>query len=295
MASVFPNASASSSAPRRGAACCVVLALLFLGVTPEPAARADELPAAGAASRELKDQCADAYEATQRERSAGRLLAARAQGIFCAQASCPEVLRGDCARWVGEIANGVPSLVIEARTPAGELVTAVRVLTDGAPWGDHLDGRSREIDPGRHRFRFESLGFFAQERELVVVEGREQQRLSVVLQPQPTQPLPARRVPAASYVLAGVGVVGLASFAYFGLAGNAKKSDLSRCQPACAASRREPIERDYLAADISLGVSLASFGISAWLALAGHRPTAAPSLDVRAGSQGALLAYRAGF
>ena len=89
--------------------------------------------------------------------------------------------------------------------------------------------------------------------------------------------------------------MGLARFAYFGLSGNGKKSDLATCEPACARSLRAPIQRDYLAADVSLGVSLVSFGLSAWLALASQRAPRDQGLEVHAGSQGALLAYKRGF
>jgi hypothetical protein len=250
------------------------------------------------AAAEVKNRCADAYEATQRERAVGHLLAARSAGIFCAQASCPDVLREDCAKWASEIVASIPSLVLEARSPSGELLSDVHVQADGAPFSDRLDGRSREVDPGRHRFRFEAAGFVPTERELVVVEGHETQRLSVTLAPEaePTLPPPPRQhVPAASYALAGVGVLGLASFAYFGLSGNARKSDLSGCEPDCSRSLRSPIQRDYLVADVSLGVSLVSFGVSAWLALASRRAPREPALEVRAGSQGAVVGYRRRF
>jgi hypothetical protein len=275
------------------------LVTLLGSLAPARLACADDsaAPAVDSAALAVKNRCADAYEATQRERAAGHLLAARTDGIFCAQASCPDVLREDCAKWAGELGASIPSLVVEARGPSGELLSDVRVQQDGAPFKDHLDGRSQEVDPGRHRFRFEAAGFVPSERELVVLEGHETQHLSVTLALLPKPALARRRVPAASYALAGVGVLGLASFAYFGLSGNQKKSELSSCEPACARSLRAPIQRDYLVADVSLGVSLVSFGVSAWLALASasQRAPRHQGLEVRAGSQGALVAYERGF
>jgi hypothetical protein len=297
MASAYPSASASSSGARRALACCLSLATLLGTLSPSRLASADDRapPAPDTAALALKNRCADAYEATQRERAAGHLLAARTAGIFCAQSSCPDVLREDCAKWAGELGASIPSLVLEAHGPSGELLNDVRVQADGALFSEHLDGRSREVDPGRHHFRFEAAGFVPTERELVVLEGRETQRLSVTLElePQPARPRP--RVPVASYALAGAGVLGLAGFAFFGLSGNHKKSQLSSCEPACPPAQRAPIQRDYLVADVSLGVSVVSLGLSAWLALASQRAPKDQALEVRAGSQGALLAYKHGF
>jgi hypothetical protein len=299
MASAYPSASASNGGLRRALAWGVSLATLLGTLTPSRLASADDSapPAVDNASLEAKNRCADAYEATQRERAAGHLLAARTAGIFCAQSSCPDVLREDCAKWAGELGASIPSLVVEARGASGELLSDVRVQADGALFSEHLDGRSREVDPGRHRFHFEAAGFVPVERELVVLEGHETQRLSVTLElePKPLRPRPRMPVPVASYALAGVGALGLASFAYFGLNGNHKKDQLSSCEPACPPSQRAPIQRDYLAADVSLGVSLVSLGVSAWLALASQRAPKDQALELRAGSQGALLAYKRGF
>ncbi len=297
MASASRSANACSWAaiPRRAAAACLGAGLVLAGGTQRASAQ-EAAPVSDPGALELKNQCADAYEATQRERAAGRLLGARKAGIFCAQASCPDVLRGDCAKWAAEITSGIPSLVIEARGPTGELLTNVTVHMDGALLGDHLDGRSHEVDPGRHHFRLQAPGFAPKESELTVVEGHETERLSVTLQRVALPPGPRRPVPVTAYVAGGVGALGLASFAYFGLSGNHRKGELSSCQPACAHSLRAPIERDYLAADISLGVSLVSFGISAWLAIASQRRAAeVPALAVRASSDGALFAYRRNF
>ena len=281
---------------RRGLAAWLCLALAAGTLARSARARADE-PAPGEPSPvDIKNQCADAYEATQRERAAGHLLAARKDGIFCAQPSCPEVLRTDCAKWTSEASNSIPSLVIEARTRAGEVLTEVFAQVDGSAFSDRLDGRSRELDPGRHHIHLEALGFLPNDSDFVVVEGHQAQRLSITLDPEPILPPAPRPLPAAAYALGGVGVLSLASFTFFGLSGNHKKSELSSCQPACPTSMRSPIERDYLVADISLGVSVVSFGVAAWLALASPKNAAqAAAFDVRAASDSVSFGYRRRF
>ena len=242
------------------------------------------------ATSDIKNQCADAYEATQRERAAGHQLAARKNGIFCAQTSCPEVLRGDCAKWEAELSSSIPSLVIEVRNPHGELLTNVYVELDGAPFAQHLDGRAFEIDSGRHHFRFEALGFSAQERDVVVLQGNETERLRVVLQPEPMTPPARRSIPRISYVLGGVGVLALGSFSYFGLSGNHKRNALEVCRPACASDLEAPIKQDYVAADVSLGAALVSVGVAAYLAIRGQdAPASEQALRVRVSTDSALI------
>ena len=297
MASASPSANACSSAQRRGLGAWLCCALIAGTLANSGRAFAqDPVPGAEPNPADIKNQCADAYEATQRERAAGHLLAARKDGIFCAQPSCPEVLRTDCAKWTSEASNSIPSLVIEARTQAGEVLTEVFAQVDGAAFSDRLDGRSRELDPGRHHVHLEALGFLPNDSDFVVVEGHQAQRLSVTLAPEPIKPPAPRSVPVAAYALGGVGVLGLSSFTFFGLSGNHKKSELSACQPACETFKRAPIERDYLAADISLGVSVVSFGVAAWLALASPKPVRQEAaFDVRAAADGVLLGYRRRF
>jgi hypothetical protein len=278
------------------------LGVLFEGIASPRVARAQE-PSPHAEPpppEDIKNQCADAYEATQRERAAGHLLVARKNGIFCAQDSCPEVLRSDCAKWSDELASSVPSLVIEVRGPHGDLLSNVYVEVDGAPFVDHLDGRALEIDPGRHHFRFQALGLAPHEVDFVLLEGRETQHLRVTLALEPVKTQPPRSVPLASYLLGGVSVLGAGSFAYFGLTGNHLKSGLDgdMCRPACDKPQGDKIRRDWLVADLSLGAALVSLGVGTWLAVATVGQKAPPpeqALRIRAGTDGALLTFQRGF
>jgi hypothetical protein len=72
------------------------------------------------------------------------------------------------------------------------------------------------------------------------------------------------------WVLAGVGVVALGSFGYFGISGHARASDLKdgcgqtkTCDPADVDSARSK----YLVADVSLGIGVVALGAAAavWL------------------------------
>jgi hypothetical protein len=283
--------------PFRAAASSAALSLALASVLPaRPAWAEDERPPeTPAEATAFKNQCADAYEATQRQRASGSLISAHRSSIFCAQSRCPAVLRNDCATWAGELSARIPSLVIEAVSSSGETITEVAVTLDGKLFSERLDGRAREVDPGQHRFRFEAAGLPSTEGDFVVVEGTKVQRLNVTVgsAPEKAPPKP-RKLPLGAFVWAGIGVVGLSSFVYFGLKGNARKDDLAGCKPACDGSLRTPIERDYLAADASLGVALVSLGLSSWLAVE-SQSAERQALDLDLGSRGGLVRYRRAF
>ena len=79
--------------------------------------------------------------------------------------------------------------------------------------------------------------------------------------PAPPAPEPAApqkpwllRLPAPSYVLGGVALLGLASFAGFALAGESVQA----CAPDCSSTQVSALRRDYLLADVSLVGALAA-------------------------------------
>ena len=90
--------------------------------------------------------------------------------------------------------------------------------------------------------------------------------------------------------------VALSSFAYFGLSGHAKQNALDDCRPGCDSSLRAPLKRDYIAADVSLGVGLVALGLAAWTAIASQ--SAAPpraAFDFGMTGQSAFIGYRRRF
>ncbi len=102
----------------------------------------------------LKQQCVEAYEQTQSLRKSASLRSARASALTCAQAGCPAVVKKDCAAWLTELDQSLPSVVLSARDKAGQETTAVRVFVDNEPLVERLDGRAVALDPGAHTFRF---------------------------------------------------------------------------------------------------------------------------------------------
>lgn len=247
-----------------------------------------------------KAECASAYAETQRLRQGGKQLAALERAVFCAQPTCPDLLVGDCTRWVSELEASLPSVVIEARDAAGNPLANVAVSIDGEALAERLDGRALRVDPGEHHFRFERDGQRV-ERRLVVVEGSKNQRLLVefpaAASDSSRQPAPAINgggLTPTVYVTAALAAAGGVGFAYFGLRGNDRYDELQgQCAPRCNDDDLSPVRRDWLLADISLGVSLVSLGAMTWLLLSDGGEQAPAELELSPGA--AALRYRARF
>src|SRR4051812_35283843 len=106
---------------------------------PAAVARADD-----------KAACVAASTKGQTLRDEGKLLRARDELLACAKDSCPDIVRGYCAQWLGEVDKRLASVVIRARGSKGEDLVDVRVTMDGNPLVTKLEGRSISIDPGEH-------------------------------------------------------------------------------------------------------------------------------------------------
>lgn len=203
--------------------------------------------------------CAVAYEQGQRLRKDGRLLAARAQLELCSDDACPAVLRGDCTRWLTEVELSIPTVILSARDASGAELSEVRVELDGKLLTTHLDGKPVQVDPGEHTFRFVS-GQSAVEREVTLEVGDKDSRVAASFgaRAAETRAEDGGGVPRASWVLAGVGVVGLAGFGYFALDGRSKKSELDDCRPGCDPDDVDAARRSFLIGDVFLAVGVSA-------------------------------------
>src|SRR5450432_2123164 len=128
-----------------------------------------DLPARSA--EPTKQQCVDANDAAQDLRQSGKLRQARERLALCASASCPAIVREDCAQRLGEVDAAMPTIVFEAKDAAGNALPAVAVTMDGQPFAEKLDGKPLQLDPGEHRFVFNAQGLPSTEKTLVVREG----------------------------------------------------------------------------------------------------------------------------
>jgi hypothetical protein len=142
---------------------------------------------ATAAPTMSKQECAAANEGAQDLRRAGRLREARTQLALCTATSCPGPIREDCAQRLKEVEAALPTVIFEAKNAGGHDLSAVRVTMDGEPLLDKLEGTPVVLDPGEHRFVFQSEGLRNAEETVVLREGERDRRVRIVLQ-SPTRP-----------------------------------------------------------------------------------------------------------
>src|SRR5262249_28351238 len=156
---------------------------------------------------------------------------------------------------------------------------------DGKVIATKLDGKSIEVDPGLHTFRFTHEGAPPLEEKLLVREGERSRLVSAswarpaanapaapppapgtapfqrTLYPQETSRVPGERpIPATVWIAGGAGLVFTGAFVVLGLNGNSKKSSLTTsCSPFCSDSDVSGVRTRYILADVSLGLGLVSF------------------------------------
>jgi len=259
---------------------------------------------------------ADAQQCVQQSndgadlRDGHHMLAARSAYRACVtEADCPPVVRSECSAALDELAAIIPTLIVALRDEQGHDLLGSTLWLDGNAIA--LDGSALEVDPGVHDLTASS-GSLRSRLRVLVVEKDTSRRIEIVMQARKTQlsaaPLAASaaRPPATAaaarsglplYALAGVAALGTASFGYFALSGHADLRDLEQCKPACPPSDVSSVRAKYLAADISLGVSLAALaGAGYWLLSAPKERRAAAiepfSLSVTASKSAAGLSVR---
>lgn len=261
-----------------------------LGTTPRGIGSAALLAVALAAPAALaqggdatKEACVAAYDETQTLRQAGSLRSARDKALACSQEQCPAIVKKDCAQWLGEIDAALPRVSFAVKDAAGQDTSAARVFMDGKLLLERLDAAAVPVDPGERLFRIEIEGQEPREQRVIVREGEKGRVIEVSFAtagasegggPAPMQ-LEERGdgggIPAASWVLGGVGVVGVGLFATFGALGLSEKSDAedpsTGCAPSCTDDEVDSIRTKFLVADVSLGVGVAAIGAAVIVAL----------------------------
>jgi len=273
----------ASRCSRAALAVSVALSLMFSG---SRAARADVAT------------CVQSHAEGQREAKAGRLkLAAELFASCRATEGCPDAIRAECADFHKDVEKSLPTLIFAVMDAHGADVTNVGVYSGDELLTEGLDGRPVALDPGKHHLRFVLAAGEELVKDVLVREGEKNRIVSVRL-PEPVGPKPVveasapssaaasrPRLPAGFWISTGVGAAALASWGVFALLGHGHQSTLDDCSPNCAPDHRDDFDamrRDYLIADISLGVAVVSAGVSTWLFLANKPASDAPSAAGRA-------------
>ena len=239
-----------------------------------------------ALAADVKRECVDASTEGQTNRDAGQLLKARDQFLVCSRDACPAVVRSSCSRWLSEVEQQVPSVVIRAADSSNTDITDGSATIDGVKFP--LDGKPIPLDPGKHVVVVDVEGGAHLEKKLLLAAGEKSRLIELrvpatapappaeaVSKPSEQKP-PATRssIPTGAWVLGGVGVVALGSFGFFALSAKKELNQLKdNCSPSCADSQTDVGRTDALIADISLGVGgLALAGAVTWALLGSSKP-----------------------
>lgn len=219
-------------------------------------------PAVRGGAGPSKAACAEAYKTGQVQRRDGELRAAAKSFAVCADAACPTALRKDCEPWWKQAEASIPSILVQV---SGAKAT---VRLDGEPIEP---GKSIALDPGTHVVRAEAEGFEPAEATVKVRAGEHDVPVSLTLQPKPkaAEPTPtpaasSRPMNGSTLAFGALGLLSIGAFTYFGLHGNAAKRDLESCKPACDPARVDDVKRDYVIANVSLGLGAVMLGIATY-------------------------------
>jgi hypothetical protein len=219
-------------------------------------------------------------------------------------------VKNDCSHWLAEVEASLPAVLLT--TPSdqnGRTENRVVVYIDGERVAEQIDGREIPVDPGPHDVRYELDGRFVN-THVEVPEGQKQYPLVVdfrELEPAPlphelallpeetgtnrAQPPPSSpwyaRVPPSTYVLGGLAIAGLGTFAGFALSGSSAES----CAPSCTRSQVDRVRSDFAVADVSLGVAIAAGAGALYFALTA-RPPVSPDVPAKASAAAWWLGVR---
>jgi hypothetical protein len=234
--------------------------------------------------------CVRAHTSGQREAKAGRLTAASELFAACVSLEgCPEAIRAECAELRKDSERNVPTLIFAALDERGNDLIQVRVYSGDRLLTESLDGRAIRVDPGQHHFRFELSSGQVLESDVLVRQGEKNRILSLRAKPElkatnaaptanPEASETQRSLPTSFWVASGVGAAALASWGVFAVLGNGKQATLAECSPSCPSSSGadyDAMRRNYLIADLSLGVAVVSAGVATWLFFSSDRSSSA--------------------
>lgn len=228
-------------------------------------------PASGAAL----DACVDAAERAPIAKKKGKLKQARAYALACADEVCPKLVQQDCRELIAAVDAATPTIVVVLREPDGSDVVQAKLRIDGELVKERLDGAPIALDPGAHTLRVEGPNGATFDRDVVLLEGEKLRRIELTLPrsapnapPVDAKPLPGdtTSTPVLPWLFTGVAVVSATGFVWLG---TSAKNDLDRlratCAPNCPSSELDAAKTKATLADVSLGVSVVSLALAAYL------------------------------
>ncbi len=138
-----------------------------------------------------KQSCIAAAEQGQSQRDDGQYRTARDSFLKCASDGCPRVIVQSCTKWLRELDESAPTIVLGAKDEQGNDLTDVKVTFDGAPFATELTGKPMTADAGEHVVRFERDGSVPVQQKLLLRAGEKARVVSVTLKAVGTEEVDA--------------------------------------------------------------------------------------------------------
>ncbi len=219
-----------------------------------------------------KEQCVSSHGNGQDLRARGQLAQARQEFLSCAQASCPSLVQSDCARFSEELGRMVPTVTFAARDSSGTDISDTQVFVDEKLVAQRLEGKTYELDPGKHVIKWVHQG--KESTESVVLNQGEQGREIIATfggpPPVPGQegagakeapPPPEPHKSLLPFIVVGVGGAAVATGAVLLGVGLGKvPSNCSLSSNTCTAAPGDPVfntaHNGVVLADIGMGVGI---------------------------------------
>jgi hypothetical protein len=236
-------------------------------------------------------------------RNGSHLQAARAELAKCATQACPALVANDCTRWLADVEQQQPSIVVAASEGGGRAIVDASVSIDDKIVATKLDGMAIDVDPGEHELRVRMPDGRSSMDRLVVRESEKARLVRVELPARPRSKEPPvtggatapshRRIPAASWVLGGVAVAAAIPWAVFGVLGWEHKANLdSTCKGMCSRASIADVHRDFNVADVAAAVALTSAAAAVVFGLLAPSQSSAVSGAVLPGGSAGLFTRR---
>ena len=221
----------------------------------------------GAAQEETTQRCIAAYESSQELKLDRKLIEAEEQLRICVATECPQVARQDCGRWLDEVQQATPSIVIRFIDASGAERNDVTVTTaDGRSLAAQLDGKAIAINPGPQRLLLTPRGGAVVPHDITVAEG-EKLRQVVVKLPGARESEATEgdsSIHPVAWVLYGLSAAGIGAFIGLGV----HSLGLEDCKDTCNDEQVDDIVLFRALADVSLGVGVLALGGAIWVTVA---------------------------
>lgn len=250
-----------------------------------------------AESPQQQEQCAAAAVRAQNLKDSAKYKAARTELVACGREACSATIRRDCMRWLVEVNEASPSIVVRARDEKNNDISSVRLIVDGETLSETIDGKSIFVDPGPHTIRGELMTGSrvarpearAAEERVIIQTGEKNRLIELRFSASSTPSATATTVSSTSsggvgplpWLLGGIGVAGLGAAGILAGLGLSDRSDVEAkpcaATSTCSQSDIDRVHTKLLAADITAGVSLVFIGAAVYLALTAPPRAARPA------------------